>query len=226
MRKIIIAGSEGLIGREVTNFFEKENCEVIKCDLSLGHDLSDEKFVKDFFKNNDGDYLINLFALNDHVDSNKKSDNLFDISLDSFESYLKVNLTSLFSVCREFARTRQNGVIVNFSSTYGLVSPLPHLYEGENEKHIAYGISKIGVVQLTRHLSTHLAPNFRVNCIAPGGVKFEQDKKFIENYSKHTPLGRMMNVSELNGLLDYICSEKSSYMTGETISVDGGWTKW
>ena len=83
MRKIIIAGSEGLIGREVTNFFEKENCEVIKCDLSLGHDLSDEKFVKDFFKNNDGDYLINLFALNDHVDSNKKSDNLFDISLDS-----------------------------------------------------------------------------------------------------------------------------------------------
>ena len=44
-------------------------------------------YLEDFFKNNDGDYLINLFALNDHVDSNKKSDNLFDISLDSFESY-------------------------------------------------------------------------------------------------------------------------------------------
>ena len=150
----------------------------------------------------------------------------FPSFLSSFEEYLKVNVISLFSVCREFARNNEGGSIVNFSSTYGLTSPLPHLYDGKNEKHIGYGVSKSAVVQLTKHLATHLAPNFRVNCIAPGGVKFKQDDEFIKNYSEHTPMGRMMNVSELNGLIDYLCSEASSYMTGETISVDGGWTKW
>ena len=226
MRKIIITGSEGLIGKEVSRYFSEKACEVIKLDLCLGNDLNDEIFVQEFFKENKADYLINLFALNDHVDSDKKTDNLFDISLSSFEDYLKVNITSLFSVCREFARNNKEGSIVNFSSTYGLTSPLPHLYVGENQKHIGYGVSKAAVVQLTKHLAIHLAPNFRVNCVAPGGVKSKQDDKFVESYSKNTPMGRMMEVSELNGLLDYLCSDKSSYMTGETISIDGGWTKW
>ena len=226
MRKIIITGSEGLIGREVSNFFENERCKVIRCDLTLDHNLSDETFVKQFFKENRADYLINLFALNDHIDKNKKGDNLFDISLSSFDNYLKINVVSLFSACREFAKNNLNGNIVNFSSTYGLISPLPDLYEGDNQKHIGYGVSKSAVVQLTKHLAVHLAPNIRVNCVAPGGVKFEQGEDFISNYSKHVPLGRMMNVSELNGLLDYLCSEQSSYMTGQTISIDGGWTSW
>ena len=215
-----------MIGKEVSRYFEEKACKIVKLDLSLGNNLNDEFFVHEFFQNNKADYLINLFALNDHIDSDKQTDNLFDITLSSFEEYLKVNVVSLFSVCREFARNNEGGSIVNFSSTYGLTSPLPHLYDGKNEKHIGYGVSKSAVVQLTKHLATHLAPNFRVNCIAPGGVKFKQDDEFIKNYSEHTPMGRMMNVSELNGLIDYLCSEASSYMTGETISVDGGWTKW
>ena len=120
--KVIIAGSEGLIGTEVSRFFKEKGDDVISCDLSLGHDLSSEKFVKRFFVENKADYLINLFALNDHVDSNKSSDNLFEITLDSFKDYLNINILSLFSVCREFARNNNKGTIVNFSSTYGLTS--------------------------------------------------------------------------------------------------------
>ena len=78
MRKIIITGSSGLIGKEVTSYFKKNN-EVIECDLSLGHDLNDELFVKDFFKRNKANNLINLFALNHHI-SEGGGDNLFDIS--------------------------------------------------------------------------------------------------------------------------------------------------
>ena len=224
--KVIIAGSEGLIGTEVSRFFKEKGDDVISCDLSLGHDLSSEKFVKRFFVENKADYLINLFALNDHVDSNKSSDNLFEITLDSFKDYLNINILSLFSVCREFARNNNKWTIVNFSSTYGLTSPQPNLYAGNNEKHIGYGVSKAAVVQLTKHLATHLAPKFRVNCIAPGGVKHNQDLAFTKKYNNKTPMGRMMEAHELNGLLEYLCSEKSSYLTGETISVDGGWTKW
>ena len=224
MRKIIITGSEGLIGKEVTSFFNKKD-NVIRCDLSLGHDLNDEKFVKTFFKNNKADYLINLFALNHHIGEDIDSNKIFDISLKSFDKYLKVNLTSLFSVCREFAINNQMSSIVNFSSTYGCVSPLPNLYDGD-EKHIGYGVSKAGVIHLTKHLATHLAPNIRVNCVTPGGVNFLQSEDFKKKYDKLTPMKRMMRADELNGILDFLCSEKSSYMTGENIKVDGGWTAW
>jgi len=96
----------------------------------------------------------------------------------------------------------------------------------DGEKHIGYGVSKAGVIQLTKHLAVHLAPDIRVNCVVPGGVKFEQDENFIKRYSKYTPMGRMMNVNELTGILDFLCSEKSTYITGENIKVDGGWTAW
>ena len=224
MKKIIITGSEGLIGKEVTSFFNKKD-NVIRCDLSLGHDLNDEKFVKTFFKNNKADYLINLFALNHHIGEDIDSNKIFDISLKSFGEYLKVNLTSLFSVCRAFAINNQISSIVNFSSTYGCVSPLPNLYDGD-EKHIGYGVSKAGVIHLTKHLATHLAPNIRVNCVTPGGVNFLQSKDFKKKYDKLTPMKRMMRADELNGILDFLCSEKSSYVTGENIKVDGGWTAW
>jgi len=226
MRRIIITGSSGLIGKEVVSYFKNDNnVTIIECDLLKGQDLSNEQNVKDFFKKNNANYLINLFALNHHISKNSSSDNLFDVSLKSFDTYLKVNLTSLFSVCREFARNNKDGSIVNFSSTYGCGSPIPSMYI-DGEKHIGYGVSKAGVIQLTKHLAVHLAPDIRVNCVVPGGVKFEQDENFIKRYSKYTPMGRMMNVNELTGILDFLCSEKSTYITGENIKVDGGWTAW
>jgi len=65
-----------------------------------------------------------------------------------------------------------------------------------------------------------------VNCVSPGGVEFNQDKEFIQRYSNHAPMKRMMRVSELNGLLSFLCSKESSYMTGENLKIDGGWTSW
>jgi len=87
-------------------------------------------------------------------------------------------------------------------------------------------VKKAGVTNLTKFLSTHLAPNFRVNCIAPGGAENDQDEEFVKKYSKLTPLGRMMKKDELNELVEFLCSEKSSYVTGAEFVVDGGWTAW
>jgi NAD(P)-dependent dehydrogenase (short-subunit alcohol dehydrogenase family) len=223
--KIIVTGSEGLIGREVTGYLRKKGHEVTGVDIVLGHDLADESFVKEWFAQNRAGALVNLFALNDHVDSGRSSSKLMDISLDSFRKYLEVNLTILFSVCREFARHNSPASIVNFSSTYGAVSPRTDMY-GEDEKHIAYGVSKAGVVQLTRHLAAHLAPSIRVNCISPGGVKSKQDSGFLENYARQTPLRRMMNVSELPPLVEFLAGEDSTYCTGANFAIDGGWTAW
>lgn len=169
--------------------------------------------------------LVNCFAINDHVDKKRKKQTIFNISLESFSKFLNVNLTALFSVCREFARNNMKGTIVNFSATTGLVSARPDLYDGSH-KHIGYSVSKAGVINMTKFLATHLAPNIRVNCIAPGGVEYNQNQEFIKRYSKFTPLKRMMRKNEVNDLVEYLCSEKSSYVTGSIFVVDGGWTAW
>lgn len=222
--RIIITGSEGLLGSEISRYLAQENT-ILKLDLSLGHDLTDEKFVINWFKENKANCLINCFALNDHVEKNQKRPTLFDISLESFSKYMEVNLTSLFSVCREFARNNEDGSIINFSASTGLVSARPDLYDG-GHKHIAYSISKAGVVNMTKFLATHLAPKIRVNCVAPGGAQSSQDQNFIDKYSAHTPMRRMMKKNELNGIIDLLCSPDSSYITGTTIVIDGGWTTW
>lgn len=222
--RIIITGSEGLLGRELCNFLAKKN-KILKLDLLLGHDLTDKKFVKRWFKQNKANCLVNCFAINDHVDKKRKKQTIFNISLESFSKFLNVNLTALFSVCREFARNNMKGTIVNFSATTGLVSARPDLYDGSH-KHIGYSVSKAGVINMTKFLATHLAPNIRVNCIAPGGVEYNQNQEFIKRYSKFTPLKRMMRKNEVNDLVEYLCSEKSSYVTGSIFVVDGGWTAW
>ncbi|MEX0764811.1 MAG: SDR family oxidoreductase [Nitrosopumilaceae archaeon] len=222
--KIIITGSEGLLGKEISNYLAKNN-EILKLDLVLGHDLTSESFVRKWFAENKADCLVNCFALNDHVEKNQKRLTLFDISLESFSRYLELNLTALFSVCREFARNNKIGSIVNFSATTGIVSARPDLYEG-GHKHIAYSVSKAGVINMTKFLATHLAPNIRANCIAPGGAFSDQDEEFIKKYAALTPMKRMMRKDELNGIVEYLCSPKSSYVTGATFVIDGGWTAW
>jgi NAD(P)-dependent dehydrogenase (short-subunit alcohol dehydrogenase family) len=225
MKTLIITGSEGIVGSELCKYFQQNN-KVIRLDLQLGHDLTNEKFVKRWFKTNHADHLINCFAMNDHVcKSKRRRYTVFDFPLSSFSKYLDVNLTSLFSVCREFARNNDYGTIVNFSSTYGLLSPHPTMYDGSH-KDVAYGVSKAGVINLTRYLAVHLSPNIRVNCVVPGGILHDQEKKFIKKYSNLTPLKRMMNVKELNSIIDYLSSDKSSYVTGSTFVVDGGYTIW
>ena len=222
--KIIVTGSEGLLGKEIVKHLGK-NHDILKLDLLLGHDLTDESFVKKWFQENHATCLVNCFALNDHVEKGMKRPTLFDITLKSFSDFMEVNLVSLFSVCREFARNNETGSIVNFSASTGIVSARPDLYDG-GHKHIAYSISKAGVENMTKFLATHLAPAIRVNCVAPGGVEANQDEEFIKKYSKHTPLNRMMKKDELNGIIEFLCGSQSSYVTGATFVIDGGWTTW
>ena len=224
MKKIVITGSEGLLGKEISRFLQR-NFKIHRLDLKLGHDLSDERFVKQWFRNHHADYLINCFAINDHISQNKKKTNLFNFPLNVFSKYMETNIVTLFSVCREFAKNNKKSSIINFSSTYGLVSPRPDMYDN-GHKDIAYGVSKAAVVNLSKYLSVHLAPNVRVNCVVPGGVKYRQNQRFISKYSKNTPMKRMMRKTELNGLINYLCSESSSYVTGATLVCDGGYTTW
>ncbi len=82
------------------------------------------------------------------------------------------------------------------------------------------------MIQLTRWLSTVLAPEIRVNSISPGGVWREQHADFVDRYQRRTPLGRMASEEDLIGAIIYLSSDLSAYVTGHNLVVDGGWTAW
>lgn len=220
--RVIVTGSEGLIGRAVSDYLENAEYDIFRVDKELGHDLSNEEFVCEFFQANHADAVVNLFALNDHVDATARNETFLDISLDSFSRYMETNVTSLFSVCREFIRSNNSGVIVNVSSIYGLQSPRPDLYDG-GEKHPGYGVSKAAVISLSRHLAVHAAPKFRVNSLVIGGIEHEQPNDFIDRYNAKVPLERMGDKNEVGPVIDFLISPSSQYMTGSVLTMDGGW---
>jgi NAD(P)-dependent dehydrogenase (short-subunit alcohol dehydrogenase family) len=222
---VIVTGATGQLGRIITDRLRAAGHHVIEADLSLGHDFTDQAFVEAWFRENRADSLVNLFALNDAVTPDRKSGSFLDVDMASFRRCMEVNVVALLSVCREYIRNQEAGAIINFSSIYGVVSPRTDLYV-TGEKFIGYSVSKAAVIQLTRHLAVHAAPRFRVNCIVPGGVRFDQPDDFLESYARHCPLGRMMEPAEITGIVEYLLSDSASYCTGGVYNVDGGWTAW
>lgn len=149
---------------------------------------------------------------------------------DAFAMALALNLTAPFSLTRRLApllRAGGHGSVVNVSSIYGLVGPNMGLYEGTRMGNpAAYAASKGGIAQLTRYLSTVLAPEVRVNAFAPGGIARGQDESFVERYERLTPLGRMGTEEDFRGVVTWLASDASAYVTGQVVAVDGGWTAW
>jgi NAD(P)-dependent dehydrogenase (short-subunit alcohol dehydrogenase family) len=86
----------------------------------------------------------------------------------------------------------------------------------------AYSSSKGGLIQLTRWLASVVAPTVRVNSISPGGIFRGQPDTFVERYIRKTPLARMATESDFSGIVAYLASDMSKYMTGQNIILDGG----
>jgi gluconate 5-dehydrogenase len=127
---------------------------------------------------------------------------------------------------------RGGGSIVNVASMYGLVSPRPEVYAGAPELHNppAYGAAKAGLLQFTRYAAAHWAKaGVRVNALTPGafpGPAAQQRTSFVEALEAQIPMGRIGKAEEIGGALVFLLSGASSYMTGQQVVLDGGWTAW
>lgn len=143
---------------------------------------------------------------------------------------LEVGLTAPFILvqgCVEALRSSGHGSIINVGSIYGVAGPDMGLYEGTSMGNpVAYAAAKGGLTQITRWFATVLAPHIRVNCISPGGVWRQQPDVFHKRYIAKTPLRRMASEDDLKGAVAYLASDLSSYVTGQNLMVDGGWTAW
>jgi len=151
-------------------------------------------------------------------------------TLAAWEAAMRVNLTATFALAHAAQAAlvaSGRGSIINVASIYGVVGPTMSLYEGTTMGNpAAYAASKGGLIQLTRHLSTVLAPSVRVNCITPGGIERGQDSDFVERYCARTPLGRMGREEDFKAAAAFLASDASAYMTGHNLTIDGGWTAW
>lgn len=145
-----------------------------------------------------------------------------------------VSLHGPFRVTKAFfpALKETRGVILNVASMYGLVAPDHRLYDGEKYANPpSYGVSKAGILQFTRYLASFLSPHgIRVNTISPGPFPYEETQRenpeFIERLGAKNPLNRIGKPHEVKAGAVYLCCDASSYVTGQNLSIDGGWTSW
>ncbi len=186
------------------------------------------------------DVLVNSAALDPKFDPDAVSKGITpgafeDYPLDLWNSALNVNLTGMFLMTQACVKPMiaqgKKGSVINICSTYGLNGPDQRIYIKEGKrvafKPVYYTVTKAGVLGFTKYLAAYYAgTEIRVNALTPGGVFNNHEEYFVKNYSAKTILGRMARKDEMNGALLFLASDASSYMTGNNVVVDGGWTAW
>lgn len=202
---------------ELKNKFS-DSIDVFQADLSKAKDrLNLVDYLK--AKNYELDVLVNSAGI-------LRNGNIENTSLDAWNEMIETNLTSVFhlmNLCIPLLEKRK-GSIVNVSSVTGLRS-FPNI--------LAYCVSKAGVDHLTRCSALELAPKgIRVNAVNPGvvvtnchlnsGMDLETYNQFLERSKTTHPIGRVGNPEEIAELIFFLASEKASWITGETIAIDGG----
>ena len=166
------------------------------------------------------DILVNNAGVAQHGDTDEFNDDMLDKIMD-------VNVDVVFRMCRSAIppmKKQGEGVILNIGSMSGIASNIP-------QPQVAYNASKAAVHMMTKSLASDYADqNIRVNAIAPGYVKTDitnLPKKYehwYSTWSKQTPMTRMAEPHEIASAALFLCSPASSYVTGEVLVVDGGYT--
>ena len=190
--------------------------EVVQCDIT---DLARIKEVLKSIKNCYGrlDILVNNAGV-------EIAEEILDVTPEHYDQIMAVNLKGLFFTAQEAARymiAQKSGKIINQGSLGSFIG-----LAGSS----VYCASKGGLLQFTRALSIELARhNIQVNAIAPGIIETEMAKTNFPAFSlkeqtRATPAGRLGTVEDLNGVISFLCSEESSFIVGQIIAVDGGYT--
>ena len=231
---IVTGGTRG-IGRSIVTLLLKSGCHVIytgtnehsKSPIKNGKyeqlDLSDKNSFKRFTeevinKTQNIDILINNAGIN-------IIEPIYEIQNNNWEEVLAINLTGSMLMMREVSKVMKSqirgGKILNISSIFGVVS---------KSKRCSYSASKTGLIGLTRASALDLAPfNILVNSLCPGFTNTELTSSILStedkiSLEKEIPLGRYAEVSEIAKMAIFVCSDLNTYMTGQTIIVDGGFT--
>lgn len=238
-KKALVTGGARGIGKEIIMKFLAEGASIHYCDLEEGPhkaemeaaavkgasvtfhkaNITDEEEVKALVKSITEDGKLDILVNNAGI---TRDGMVFRMSLDQWESVLKVNLTGSFLVAREvsafMAMKQKSGAIINMASVVGQMG---------NAGQTNYSASKAGLIGFTKSLAKETAKrNVRVNAVAPGFIETAMTDKLTDDvkaeYAKAIPLGRMGVPEDIANTVLYLASDLSSYITGQVIRVDGG----
>lgn len=244
-KTVLLTGGNGQIGRALVARLLREGAFVYVADIQekMGAELADlirrtksKKYryeqvditsgasVKALRKRIKGtiDVLINNAGIGCFTPFEQRTE-------EELDRVLAVNLKGTILCAQVFSEDmirRKQGKIINVGSIYGIVNPDKRIYgdSGRNSSEI-YGATKAGVIHATKYLANYLGEyNVLVNAVSPGGVFNNQKEFFVKNYVYKTPLGRMAGVEDLEGVVCFLCSDESNYITGQNIAVDGGFS--
>lgn len=244
----IITGGAGLIGRIIAIGLSQAGAKVYIAD-------TDEKKGKKIQKKYDkiswiyldiSNYISIKTTIDKIIKKEKKIDILINsaypktsdwnleferIKPESLKKNVDMHMNGYILCCQQVAekmKKQKNGTIINFGSIYGVLGPNFSIYKGTDmTMPAAYSAIKGGIISFTKYLATYYAKySIRANVICPGGIFDNQLNSFVKNYEEKTPMKRMGKPEDIVGPVIFLSSEASSYITGQILLVDGGWTAW
>lgn len=187
------------------------------------------------------DILINNAAIDPKVtegNSLVETSRMENFPLEQWNMQISVGLTGAFLCSQVFgskmADDKKGGVILNIASDLSVFSPDQRLYKKKDlqdsqqpVKPVTYSVIKTGLIGLTKYLSTYWSESsIRVNALSPGGVYVNQSQDFVNRLKGLIPLQRMAEPDEYRSAVQFLCSDASSYMTGQNLVMDGGRSVW
>lgn len=235
---IIITGGNGFLGLQFKKHLDENGAKTIVFDKS-GKSPIDITNQKEVIKNVEYtikkygriDGLVNVAAIN--APSRSETAKEFwkpyeDFSLKLWKKEIEVNLTAAHIITQAispYMMKQCNGSIIYVASDLAIIAPNNSIYDEGKFKDIAYVTSKAGILGLMRSWASYLGKyNIRVNATVPGGMFNNHPDEFVKKNSALNMLGRMAKKNEYNGIIHFLLSEASSYVTGASIVIDGGRT--
>lgn len=245
-KTVLLTGGAGLYGRQMTEALceagakvyiasrnlEKLQAEAKRCGATaLQLDLDSDESI--------AGVVAQIVAETGHIDVlvnnavTRCACGNWEQSMDYFDKSLHTNASALFVLTKrvgEVMKKQGSGSVINIGSYMGMLGPNPVNYTGTDmfdfeKSSPIYFYEKGGMHNFTRFAASVLGHwNIRVNCIAPGGYFNNQPAPFVKQYSANTMLGRLANDDDMKGILVFLASDASAYITGTVIPVDGGYT--
>ncbi len=238
---VFVVGGNGLIGREVVNVLIGAEAKVIIIDNVKKKEIKNAIYEKiDITKLNhltqNITRLIKKYKVPDcfincsYPQTKDWSTNSYKkIKIQSFQKNISNHMNSFVWFAKIIAdkmKSKKKGSIVQLSSIYGILGQDVALYKDTDmSESMSYATIKGGITNSVRSMAAYYGKyNIRVNALCPGGVKNKQNVKFIKRYIKKTPLNRMADPEDIANASLFLLSDASSYITGTTLLIDGGWS--
>lgn len=224
----IIADINKDLGKKTKKILRKElntkNIDFIKLDITSKKSINDmiEKTSKKYGK-------IDALVNNAYPMNKNYGRNFFDVEYKDFVENLGLNLGGYFLTSQQISKyfiKQGYGNIINISSIYGVIAPKFEIYKNTKmTMPVEYAAIKSGLIHLTKYMCKYLkGSNIKVNSISPGGIFDNQDKEFLKNYNNLCINKGMLDPDDLKGSLVFLLSDLSSFINGQNIIVDDGFT--